>query len=179
MSLGPVRSIFGAGSAMSGYVPYEERLRRERGQAAAIAAAAAMARTGALERTGSLLDRLGGSGTDCYLEILTPLRGRLRRFFNEKAIVQRPGLFGGPEFVIEEVLPAYRIEGAIVPPPTKEGDADAFDAYAVPDGRVWRFRGQGVAPGTYQLLASSAEDLSSMSTDDLTRIATGLLKRLP
>jgi hypothetical protein len=155
---------------MSGYVPYEERLHQERVRAAAAVAAQATAHATAVEQVRALLDRHGGRGTDCYLEILVALRGRARRFFNKKAIVRRPE---GSDFVIDEVLVAYRIEGALVSR-TKDGDRDVFDAYIAPDGRVWRFLGHGVAPNTYQFLASSAIDLASLPTADLARIATGL-----
>jgi hypothetical protein len=158
---------------MGGYVPYEERLRQERARAAAKAAAEAKAHAAASEQVGSLLDRLGGRGTDCYLEILVPLQGRARRFFNKKTVVRKTLSSGEPDFVIDEVLNAYRIEGALVSM-TPDGDTEAFNAYVAPDGRVWRHLGQGVAPDTYQFLASSARDFSNLSTDDLTRIAAGL-----
>lgn len=164
---------------MDDYVPYEERVRRELEAEAAAAEAAARAHLSALEAAASLLSRLNGDHTDCYLEILRPLRGGIYRYLNKRTTVTRPGSTDGPEFVIGEVLSAYRIPDGIVPPPLPEGDIYPFDAYLVPDGRVWRYSGEGVSPNTYQLLGSSANRLSSLSTDDLERIAVNLRQRLP
>jgi hypothetical protein len=160
------------------YVPYEERVRQERQAEAAAAAAAAEAHRSNLKEVMALLSRLGGDGTDCYLEILQPLQG-LRRYFNSKTTVTRPELHDEPEFVIGEVLSSYRIAGGIIPPRTKEGNVYPFDAYVVPDGRVWRFSGEGVTANTYQLLESSAGELRHLSTDDLERIAADLRGRQP
>jgi len=162
---------------VSDYVPHEERIRKEKALKATAAAEAAAAHCSGLEAVTILLNRLGDSDTDCYLEILRPLRG-VQRYFNKKATVTKSGLYGGPKLVIDEVLPAYRTPGGIVPPPI-EGTVYPFDAYVVPDGRVWRSSGEGVTPNTYQLLASSADRLSLLSVDDLERIAANLRHRLP
>jgi hypothetical protein len=160
------------------YVPYEERIRKEREAEAAAATAAAKAHLAALETVTALVRRLDGDRTDHYLEILLPLGRGIRRHFDKRTRVTQHGLAGGPNFVISEVLSAYRIPAGIVPPPTKEGDLYPFDAHLVSDGRVWRHRGVGVTPNTYQLLDSSAHQLSSLSTGDLERIAADLLGRL-
>jgi hypothetical protein len=161
------------------YVPYEERVRRKKEAEAAAVAAAAAAHSNGIKAVANLLTLLDGSCTDCYLEILRPLGGGIQRYFNKKTIVTRPGLSGGPEFVISEVLSAYLVPKGIVPPPSPEGDIYPFDAHLVPDGRVWRHSGEGVAPNTYQLLDSTANQLSSLPTDDLERIAADLQRRLP
>jgi hypothetical protein len=160
------------------YAPYEERIRQEREAEAAAAAAAAKAHLTSLEAVTALLRRLDGDRTDHYLEILLPLRSGIRRRFDKRTTITRHGLAGGPNFVISEVLSAYRISEGIVPLPTKEGEIYPFDAHLAPDGRVWRHRGEGVTPNTYQLLDSSAYQLSSLSAGDLERIAADLRGRL-
>lgn len=120
-----------------------------------------------------LLAELGDRSTDCYLEILRPHRG-IGRYLSAQTTITKPGLHGGPNFAIAEVLSAYRIPDALWAPPFKGERSGPFNAYVVPDGRVWRQAGEGETCNTYQLLESSGQHLGDLFVDDLERLAGGL-----
>jgi hypothetical protein len=162
---------------VSDYIPYEERIRDEKRRREDAADAAADAHRASVAKVAGLLARLGGGSADCYLEILWPAKG-LRRHFSNKTIVTRSGLLGGPHFVIDEVLSAYSIDAGIVEPLRKEMGSLTYNAYVVPDGRVWSFAGRGETENTYQLLGSSARRLPELTIDDLEQIAAGLKRHL-
>jgi hypothetical protein len=153
---------------MDEYIPYEERQQRDREAAVAAACSAKTAQRDAARRANELLATLAGDRTNCYLEILRPVKG-LGRLQLGKPRVTRGGLRGGPHFFIAEVLPAYRISGAI----------SGFDAFIAPDGRLWRFAGSGESPNTWQFLHSSCERLDNLAIADFERIAAALEARSP
>lgn len=157
---------------MSDYVPYEERVRRSERESADAAADAAADHKGQLVRVTSALARLGSRETSVYLEILRPAKG-LGRMFNKKAVITRRGLAGGPDFIIGEVLDAYRIPGAIIRS-YRDAKDQTFAALLTPTGRVWLHTGDGVTENTWQLLASSEQRLDSLAVGDLQRIADHL-----
>lgn len=157
---------------MSDYVPYQERVRRAERESAGAAADAAADHKGQLARVTSALERLGSRDTSVYLEILRPAKG-LRRMFNKDAVITRRGLAGGPDFVIGEVLEAYRIPGAVIRS-YRDAMDQTFAAMLTPTGRVWLHTGEGVTENTWQLLASSEQSLDSLAVGDLQRIANHL-----
>ncbi len=163
---------------MNDYVPYEQRVAREQAHRDTAAAFASQQQQNAATLVHSLLRDLKGAGTDVYLEVLRPLTG-LRRTFARGPVVKRPGLRGGPDFQIAEVLQAYCLKGAIIEPanPTRETSEFAFDALVAHDGRVWRFSGRPDGPNTYQLLEASSERVEALSTADLQRIQAALRRR--
>jgi hypothetical protein len=158
---------------VSGYVPYEERVRRAAREEAGAAAGAAADHEAQLSRVTTELDRLKGRGTEAYLEILRPAKG-VARMLNKKAVITKRGLRGGPDFLIHEVLEAYRIPGAIINTIDRHTRDQVFAAMVTPGGRVWRFSGDGVTENTWQLLASSEERVSGLAASDLARIADHL-----
>jgi hypothetical protein len=160
------------------YVPYEKRVAREQTQRDTAAALASNQQQNAAASVHSLLRGLAGARTDVYLEVLRPLAG-LRRTFPRGPVIKHPGLRGGPDFQIAEVVQAYCLRGAIIEPanPARETSEFVFDALVSPDGRVWRFSGSPEAPNTYQLLASSSERVEALSTADLQRVEAGLRRR--
>lgn len=164
--------------AVSDYVPYEQRVAQERTQRDTAAASALHQQQTAAASVRSLLQGLGSAGTDVYLEVLRPVAG-LRRTFARGSRVRRPGLRGGPDFLITEVVQAYCLRGAIIEPanPAHETSEFVFNALVAPDGRVWRFSGSPEAPNTYQLLDSSSERLEALPRADLQRVEAGLRRR--
>jgi hypothetical protein len=158
---------------MSDYEPYEKRVRRARDASDAASAAQTEEHRLCVEAVEVLLAELAGQGTNCYLEILRPHKG-LRRYLSAKTTITKPGLKGGPDFAIAEFLSAYRIPNGLWAPPFKGERSGPFNAYVVPDGRVWRHLGEGETHNTYQLLDSSAQQLRDLFVDDLQRIAAGL-----
>jgi hypothetical protein len=158
---------------MNDYVPYEERLRRSRQSEQDSTSASLSSHQSSTQRVSNRIASLGGLGTNVYLEILKPAKG-LAKLFGNKTTISKPGMRGGPDFVISEVLDAYRIRRAIVYRGHPDAAETTFDAFVVPDGRVWRFNGAGETTNTYQMLASSAERLSALPTNTLERILIGL-----
>lgn len=125
------------------------------------------------QRVCSRIASLGGRGTNAYLEVLKPAKG-FTKLINGKTIISKPGLSGGPDFVIAKVLKEYRVRSAIVERRRPDIAETVFDAFVVPDGRDWTFKGEGETSDTYQLLAPSAERLSDLQANALERILTGL-----
>jgi hypothetical protein len=158
---------------VSDYVPYEERVQRAKEAQDAARVAQVREHRQQLEAVQGLLAQLAGRDTNCYLEILRPQKG-LRRHLSATTTITKPGLKGGPHFAIAEVLPAYRIPNAIWAPPFKGERSGPFNAYVVPDGRVWRYMGEGETHDTYQLLESSGQQMVDLFANDLGRVADGL-----
>lgn len=155
---------------MSDYVPYDERIRQASESDRSRAEGLEASRRQLLEDVEDRIRRLKGERTNAYLEVLKPVKG-LERAFGRKTTIERPGMMGGPDFVIAEVIPAYRLQSAIIKPAFQDLRRQAFDGYVVPDGRVWRFAGEPDTPNnTLQVLASSVEQISGQSAETLRRI---------
>lgn len=160
---------------MDEYVPYEERARRADAAQQQATAAEAETRRKMVEEVSALLARLAGHGVDTYLEILKPLPTIDKFLHRRRTIIHMRGVRGGPDFIISEVLRAYRVPSAIVVPPPRDSTiATVYDAHVVPDGRVWRFIGAGDTSNTYQSLASSVEKVDTLAVETLARIAEHL-----
>jgi hypothetical protein len=171
---------------MDEYVPLEARARRSREASEATRTRRAHQRSAREVRTKELLLRLDGSGTNFYLEVLRPIGG-IRRRLTSKAVITR----GRESLVIDEVLPAYKIGGAVSPGRVKSETPFSqrlrFDAYLTPDGRVW-FGGGGHTASWMTQSLPPAEDagtnvrkvdapgqgLATLQDDELVRISEGL-----
>jgi hypothetical protein len=112
---------------MSYYIPYDERLRRTQEADSRETRRAGVQHHGSAQRVNENLAKLGGLRTNAYLEILQPAKG-FRRLLNRGTVISKPGVVGGPEFVITEVLKAYRIPNAIVWASRNDVPKQAFDA---------------------------------------------------
>jgi hypothetical protein len=132
-----------------------------------------------------LLRRLGGRGTDCYIEILkrvSPLRAR----FSKAAVKTWRGFV-----VVDEVLPAYTIRSAIGTHRIKTDGARSSwgnaDAYVAQDGRlIWgdhryeptMLRPPPVLPEHPEANIHQVEArcfvLGDLTGDELVRISEGL-----
>jgi hypothetical protein len=175
---------------MDDYIPFEDRARKSRASAAAAEAAMARGRSSREERVVELLRQLDGAGTSFYLEVLRPISG-IRRRLTSKTVIAR----GRETLVIDEILPAYKIGGAISPGREKSETPISqrlpVDAYLAPDGRLW-VGGGGLAASWMTESAPPAEDagtnvrkvdapgqaLAALQDDELTRISEGLHKIL-
>jgi hypothetical protein len=156
---------------VSDYIPYDERIHRQRAAEKASSARAEQLRRNEVQEVRDLLMQLDGRDTNAFLEVLKPRRGLtwLRNPF--ATVVVLPGKHDGPNFVIAEIAPAYRIRGALQFSMPEGGRTYDDDAYVTVNGRVWRFLGEPEPNNTLQVLASSV-----MTLDDvhLGKIAVAL-----
>jgi hypothetical protein len=158
---------------VSDYVPYEIRRENERREREKACAEKHDDHAAEFANVARALTDLDGGGTDFYIEVLRPAR-TWDRFSTSKPKVTLDWVSGGPNFVIDNVIAVYRLPDAIHIPYRKDPGAMVFDAYVVPDGRVWQHAGAKNGENVVQLLAATVEQVADLSTDNLRRVAEAL-----
>ncbi len=158
---------------MDDYVPYEIRRERERQKHDDDEVRDQAEHAAAVARARAILANLAGAGTDFFIEVLKPANA-IVRLVSRKPKVVKSAVRGGPHFVIDSVLPAYRVPNGIRRPYVKESGYSVFDALVVGDGRVWKYAGARDDDNVIQHLATSMVSLHDLSVSDLARVAEHL-----
>lgn len=139
---------------------------------------AAEARGDHRARVRILLRRLDGRGTECSVEVLR--RAKPFRVLWARAIFRRVVQNGASRALVQEVLPAYALDGVGSPHRAPRGtpfhSASRSTVLVTPQARVWFVAAHGndyVGERTYQVMTRSAK-LVDLGEDELARLAQGL-----